>query len=204
MLNLIKKFFTWDGITRGNQAGFIQAALTAAPYILNALGGVFGSKKRYIDPEELRQKYGPAAIARDTQSLSNYILNSPYGQQLLSQAAQSGQQMQTDVAARSAEAGLSPDTGGASGSSVFAAAAAPQAQASLERGVKANVWQAALPIAAGQNNDYANLELQNNAERNAEPSTFQKIAAAAGQAGGGLGSLFQKKVKKPGEQEVQH
>ena len=171
----------------------IQAALMAAPYALNALGGIFGNKKKYIDPEELRQKYGPAATARDAQALTNYILNSPYGQQLLSSAANSGQELQTQMASNAAQSGLDPSSGGSSGASTFAAAAAPQAQASLERGVKANVWQAAMPIAAQQNQGYAQLALDNQNARNQEPSTFQKIAGAAGAAAAGF--------KKPGEQE---
>jgi len=195
MRKFIKKFFEWDGLAPG-QGGFIQAALTAAPYILNALGGIFGNKKKYMDPEMMRQKYGPAAIAKDTQSISNFILNSPYGQELLKSAAESGQQFQGDVASKSAASGLSPDTGGESGASTFAAAAAPQAQAGLERGVKANVWQAALPIAAGQNANYAALEQSNMAAQNQEPSVFQKIAAAGGQLAGAA-----QKFRKPGEQE---
>jgi hypothetical protein len=71
----------------------------------------------------------------------------------------------------------------------------------LERGVKANVWQAALPIAAQQNAGYQDLALANNAARNAEPDIWQKLSAAAGAAGaGGLGSMMKKQTKKPGEQ----
>ena len=47
---LITRFFSWDGIAPG-EAGFITAALQASPYILNALGGIFGKKKKYLDPE---------------------------------------------------------------------------------------------------------------------------------------------------------
>jgi hypothetical protein len=198
--NLIKKFFAWDGLASG-EGGFIQAALMASPYILNALGGIFGKKNKYIDPEELKAKYGPAAVAGDAQKLSNFILNSPYGQQLLSSAATQGQELQTNLASNAAASGLSPDTGASSGASDFAAAAAPQAQAGLERGVKANVWQAALPIAAQQNAGYQDLALANNAARNAEPDIWQKLSAAAGAAGaGGLGSMMKKQTKKPGEQ----
>jgi len=196
---LLGQFMDWYGAHTGGEAGFIAAALTAAPYILNALGGVFGKKKKYIDPEMLRQKYGPASVAKDAQALSNYILNSPYGQQLLSSAATQGQELQTNLASNAAASGLSPESGGSSGASEFAAAAAPQAQAGLERGVKANVWQAALPIAAQQNAGYAQLALNNNEEQNAETSPFQRIAAASGQL---AGAFPVSKVKKPGEKEV--
>lgn len=192
MIQAIKKFLAWDGLA-GGERGFIQAALTAAPFILNALGGIFGKKKKYMDPEELRTKYGAGAISKETQDLSNFILNSPYGQQLLSSAANSGQELQTDLASRAGSAGLDPGSGGESGASTFAAAAAPQAQASLERGVKSNVWQAAMPIAANSVAQRAQLAQSNLAGQNAEPDMWQKIAGAAGQAA----TAF----KKPGEQE---
>lgn len=188
MKNFIKRqiaFFRSEG-------GFIQAALAAAPYVLNGLGGIFGNKKRYIDPEEMRQKYGAASIGKDAQSLSNYILNSSYGQQLLSSAATQGQELQSNLASGAAASGMDASTGASSGASDFAAAAAPQAQAGLERGVKADVLKAAMPIAAQQNQGYQALALANNEERNNTPSTFQKIAGAAGQAAAAF--------KKPGEQ----
>lgn len=152
----------------------------AAPYVLNALGGIFGNKKKYIDPETLRQKYGPHAVANDAQQLTNYIINSPYGQHLLSGAATAGQEMQTQMASNAAAAGMGAGSGASSGASDFASAAAPQIQGNLERGVKADVWKTALPIAAQQNQGYAQLALANNAEQNATPGTFSRIAAAAG------------------------
>jgi hypothetical protein len=199
MHRFIKKFLAWDGLASGER-GFIQAALMAAPYILNGLGGIFGNKKKYLDPEELRQKYGPQAIGRDTQAIANFILNSPYGQELMKQAATSGQELQTNLASNAASAGLSPDTGASSGASDFAAAAAPQAQAGLEGQTKAGIWQAALPVAANLNAGYAGLALANQNARNQEPSAFQKIAAAAGQlpSPGTPGAA----VKKPGELEA--
>lgn len=194
------KFMDWYGAHTGGEAGFIAAAMTAAPFVLNALGGIFGSKKKYIDPEMLRQKYGPQAVARDAQALTNYIINSPYGQQLMAQAAEAGQGLQTEMASRASASGLSPEAGGESGASTFAAAAGTQAQTGLERQTKASVWQAAMPIAAQQNAQYANLALQNQTEQNQEPSTFQKIAAASGQLAGGL-TPGAKKIKLPGEKQ---
>lgn len=195
----IKKFFEWDGIAPGDR-GFIQAALMAAPYILSglsALGGVFGKQRKYIDPDMMRQKYGPQAIAGDTNSLANFILNSPYGQQLLKGAATSGQEMQTDLAQRAAASGMAPGAGGTSGASDFAAAAAPQIQGNLERQTKAGVWQAALPVAAGMNENLANMaEYQS---ENPIPSAFQKISAGAGAAA----SVWPQATaaKKPGERQ---
>lgn len=162
----------------------MNAFLMAAPYILNAMGGVFGSKKRkYIDPEMIRQKYGPDAIAGDTMRIANAILNSPYGQQLLSQAATSGQQIQSNLASNAAASGMGAGSGASSGVSDFAAATAPQAQAALEGQAKAGVWQSAMPIAAEMNANLARIAERGQAYNNENegPSTFQKIASAAGQ-----------------------
>lgn len=198
MKELISRLFSWGGIARG-EGGFVEAAMFAAPYVLNALGGIFGRKKKYVDPEALRQKYGPRAIARDTQELSNYILNSPYGQQLLAQAAEAGQGLQTEMASRAAAAGVDPSSGGQSGAGDFATSAASQAQSGLERQTKANVWQQAMPIAAGLNQNLQNLELANTAERNTETTPFQRIAAAAGQFAS-IPNATKTRVRKPGEE----
>lgn len=198
-LKFLKHFFEWDGLTRG-QGGFIQAALVAAPYILNALGGVFGKKKKYLNPEVMQQKYGSRAVAKETQDIANFILNSPYGQQLLAGAAESGQNLQTEMDARAAQSGLSPDTGASSGASTFATSAGAQAQGNLERQTKAGIWQAALPIAQQQVAQRAALEQSNLADQNAQPSLFQKIAAASGQLA--QSNPFQPKTKKPGDEEV--
>lgn len=125
--------------------------LKAAPYLLQGAslaGGIFGKKRKFIDPEYLRSTFGPAAVTKDAQELANYLLNSTYGQQLMASAAESGQQFQTNLNAAAAQSGLDPSSGGESGASTFATAAAPQAQASFERGVKSNIFQSALPVAA--------------------------------------------------------
>ncbi len=160
----------------------VQAALMAAPYVLNALGGIFGKKKKYMDPETMKRLYGPQAIADETQQISNFILNSPYGQELLKNAATSGQNFQTEMASRAAQSGLDPSAGADSGASIFATGAATQAQNALEGQTKSGVWQSAMPIAAQNVAARAALAQNNMADQNAEPSMFQKIAAAAGGA----------------------
>jgi hypothetical protein len=157
------------------------AALIAAPYILNALGGIFGKKRKYVDPEMLRRKYGPDAIAADTQRIANNILNSPYGQQLLAHAAVSGQQLQSNLASNAAASGMGNGSGASSGASDFAAATAPQAQAALEGQTRAGVWQSAMPLAAQFNQNLMGVEERANEYNNQQPSTFEKIAGAAGQ-----------------------
>ena len=180
-MNLIKKlYWAWVAHT-SDERGFI-AAIPAILSGVSAVAGIFGKKQKYLDPETLRQQYGPRAVARDSQELSNYILNSPYGQQLMASAAEQGQGLQTEMNARAAESGLSPDTGASSGASDFAVSAATQAQTGLERQVKSDITQSALPIAAQQNAGYQQTALANQAAKNAEPSVWQKIGQAAGTA----------------------
>ena len=113
----------------------------------SAAGGIFGKKRKHIDPEFLRQRFGPGAVSKDTIELANYILNSPKGQQLLASAAESGQQFQNDVNANAAASGLTGPSG-SSGTGVFATSAGGQAQSGFERAIKGNVYNAAMPIAA--------------------------------------------------------
>jgi hypothetical protein len=157
------------------------AALMAAPYILNGLGAVFGKKRKYIDPQYLHDQYGPDAIAADTQRIANNILNSPYGQQLMAHAATGGQQLQSNLASNAAASGMGNGSGATSGASDFAAATAPQAQAALEGQTKAGIWQSAMPLAAGLNQNLAGVAERGAVYNNNQPSPFEKIAGAAGQ-----------------------
>jgi hypothetical protein len=202
-----------------------MAALKAAPWILkgiSALGGVFGKKRKYLSPEMAHKKYGPQALAARTQELQNFILSSPYGQQLLGGAAQSAQQMQSDVASRAAGSGLGPSGGAESGANIFAGGVASGAGNVLRGDVQKSVWQSALPEAQRMLANEQELEMAGIAGRNAEPSTFQKIAAAAGAVGNfvpqpgpsatmvapaaneGLAPdqpVLPKRIRKPGEED---
>jgi hypothetical protein len=183
MLRFIKKLFKWGGLAPG-EGGFIQAALTAAPYILqglSALGGIWGKKKKYMDEQTLRALYGPGAVGKDTEELVNRIMSSPYGQQLLAGAAETGQSTQRELAARTAASGMGPGTGADSGASIFAAATAPQIQTGLERGVRADTTAAAMPIAADLVSGRMQAALMQQGQQNLDPSTMQRIGAAAGQ-----------------------
>lgn len=144
------------------------------------LGGVFGKKRKHIDPEYLRQHFGPSAIAKDTTELANFIMNSPYGQQLLASAAESGQNFQTDMAARAAASGLDPSSGGQAGAGDFATSAAGQAQNTFERQTKQGFYQAAMPLAAegvaGRQNAYIN-DFQSNGV--AQDNVWGRIGQAA-------------------------
>jgi hypothetical protein len=173
------------------------ALLTAAPYILNGLGAIFGKKRKYIDPQYLHDKFGPDEIAADTQRIANNILNSPYGQQLMAHAATGGQQLASNLASNAAASGMGNGSGATSGASDFAAATAPQAQAALEGQTRAGIWQSAMPLAAGLNQNLSNVAERGGVYNNEQPSTFEKIAGAAGQW-----AASQQPQKKAGEETV--
>lgn len=166
----------------------VGALMAAAPYLLQGaslLGGIFGNKRKHIDPEYLRQKFGPAAVSKDALELSNYIINSPYGQQLLANAAESGQQFENATNAATAASGLGAGGGASSGTGIFATSAGGQAQSGMERAVRGNIYQQAMPIAAqgveGRQATYL-ADLQGGGYQDDKASMWQKIGEAAGQA----------------------
>ena len=157
----------------------------AIPLILQGaslLGGLIGKKKKVIDPEYIRAHFGVGAVADRATELMNKILASSYGTQLMGSAAADAQRFQGDMAARVANAGLDASSGGESGASTFATSAAGQAQGSLERGVKTDIYGRALPMAQQAVDAQREAYTQGIAQQNAEPSMWQKIGAAAGTA----------------------
>lgn len=164
----------------------IPLLLKAAPYMLQGaslMGGIFGKKRKHIDPEMLRQKFGPRAAAQDAQEIAQYILNSPYGQQLMASAAEQGQTFQTEMAGRAAQSGLDPSSGGQSGASDFAMSGAAGAQSGFERATKGNIYQSAMPIAADmvaqRQQAYIN-DLQSGGYQDDKASMWQGVGKAAG------------------------
>jgi hypothetical protein len=166
----------------------VGAVLAAAPYVLNALGGLVGKKKKYLDARELERRFGAQAVSERAQKLYQTILASPYGQQLIAQASQAGQEFQTATSRKAAEAGLSPDSGASSGTSTFATGAAASAASNLEAQQKAGIYGQVLPAAQQMVAAEAAAEGNKYADQNATLTPFQKIAAAAGQVAGGLGA----------------
>lgn len=164
----------------------VSLALTGA----SLAGGIFGRKRKHIDPEYLRQHFGAKAISDDTHDLANRILNSPYGQKLLANAAESGQNFQTSMAAKAAASGLDPSSGASAGAGDFATSAAAQAQNTFERGVRGDVYAQAMPIAERQNealrNAYIN-DLQGGGYQDDKAGMWQAIGNAAGQARASIG-----------------
>lgn len=162
----------------------------AIPYLLQGaslVGGIFGRRKqKTMDPEYIRTHFGAEAISNRAQELAQRIMSSPYGQQLMASAAESGQQFQNDMGARAAASGLSPDTGGQSAASDFAVSAAGQAQSANERGARASVFQSSLPIAQDLvANEQAAAQRQLDVQ-NAQPTLLGQI----GQVAGGAAAMF--------------
>lgn len=150
---------------------------------LSLAGGIFGKKRKYIDPAMLDRMYGSTAIGQHANELVNVLQNSPYGQALLQQAAEQGQQLQTGLAAARASTGQGPSGGVNSGASDFGVAAAPQAAGALQRGVKAGLWQTALPIASDLVSQERALAVGNNADQNANPTDmWGRIGGSAASA----------------------
>jgi len=165
----------------------VGAVLAAAPYVLNALGGIFGRKHKYMDAAEVERRFGAQAVSDRAQKLYQMIHSSPYGQALLAQAAQAGQEFNTQTQRNAAASGLSPETGATSGASMFATSAGASAASNLENQTNAGIYgNDALPEAQRELQNEMIAAEQARAEQNAQPTTFQKIAAAAGQVAGGL------------------
>src|ERR1043165_9345784 len=103
----------------------ISAILSAA----SVAGGILGGQRKHIDINWLREKFGAKAISDEAVQLFNHILNSPYGQSIMANAAEQGQQFGRNVNQASAAAGLSGGGAGAdSGTGIFATSAAQGAQ----------------------------------------------------------------------------
>lgn len=155
---------------------------------LSGIGGIFGKKKRkYMDPAMYNQLFGAKAIGTRTQELVNQIINSPYGQQLMQSAAEQGQALQTGLNKQAAMSGFGPAGGAQSGASDFAVSAAPAAAGALQRGVRSDITQSAMPIAQGMVQREGDLALGNMAQRNAEPTMLGRLGQGAATALSGMG-----------------
>jgi hypothetical protein len=154
----------------------------AIPWIFKGaslLGGLFGKKKKKIDMNWLEKHMGPAALAKRTQDIANNLLNSQYGQKLITSASEQGSLFANEMNARAAQAGLSPDTGGQSAASDFTTAAGEGAGASFKRDVESNMYQQAAPMAQEQLNREYEAYLKNLDQENGQQSTWEKVASVA-------------------------
>jgi len=141
--------------------------------LLQSLGG----KKNKIDPEWLKKHFGAERVNSEMVALFNQLINSPYGQSLLANAAEQGNQFQTDVSRRAAAAGFGPTGGAESGASIFSQAASGGAVNALQRGVRADMMEAALPIAQQIVNSQMNAAVNAQMQDQAQPSGMQMFGA---------------------------
>src|SRR5258705_1319953 len=148
-------------------------------------GGILGGKRKHIDPEWLKQHFGPGAVSEEALNLFNNLINSPYGQKIMTNAAEQGQQFGRNVNQQAAESGLAGPEG-TSGTGIFATSAAQGATDSLQRGVKGDFYQMVLPIAQQMVSErmqaYLNDQQQGGYQTGAA-KTWQQIGQAAGTAG---------------------
>jgi hypothetical protein len=148
---------------------------------LGKLGGILGAKKRkQLDPNQLRQLFGAKAVTDEQMELFNRAMGSAQGQKLMTDAAEQGQQYQTDVARRAADAGLGPSGGASGGADIFAGAASDQAVGNLQRSTRASLMEAMLPIAQNLVQDRMQAWLSDRDKTLGQTSRFQDIMGAVG------------------------
>lgn len=156
--------------------GLILSALsTAGGGILAASGG-----RKALDPAALKRLFGPKAVTDEAMEYYNRMLNSPEGQQMLAGASQQGAQFSNALNDRLAQSGLAGG-GATTGVGAFQQAAGSTAGASLERGVKSNIYgnaldQAGQSVAARMNAYLGQPALQ-------EPTMGQTLGSALAGAG---------------------
>jgi hypothetical protein len=122
----------------------VLAAVQAAGGIYSAIKGKKG--QRAVDPEVLKKLFGPEAITEEALQMFNATINSPAGQQMMTNAAQSGQSFSNQMQAELGKAGF---TGEGSGSPLasFTSAASREAGNSMQRQVRSDMYGNALNAA---------------------------------------------------------
>jgi len=148
-----------------------------------ALGGLLGGRgKKSIDPQLLARLFGPQALATDTQSLFNTLVNSPMFQYLQNQASASGTAAGNATRANFARAGLSGSGVGALGSAV-----AGGFGQNLMLGARSNLWSSALQAAQANLAGRMNIFGQSALNSQGQPSLAQSFGnALTGAASVGL------------------
>lgn len=119
----------------------ILMMLSMAGGIMQAAGG-----RHVVDPAFLQRMFGPEAVTKETIAMFNNVLSSPYGQKIMTNAAENGAQFRNDTASRAAGAGFGGDA--ESGSSIFSKAAADGATNGMQRDAQSGIMAQVAPIAA--------------------------------------------------------
>lgn len=160
----------------------VQLILGAA----SVAGAIFGGQRKHIDPEWLKKHFGPGAISAEALQLFNNLINSPYGQSVMTNAAEQGQQLQRSINKQSINAGLSGPGGASSGTGIFATSAAEGATNAAQRDVAGQFYQSVLPVAQQSVNNRMQAylqDMQNGGTQTDSARVWQNIGNAAGTAG---------------------
>lgn len=163
-----------------------------APVIAGALtgaGALFGRSERpTIDPEMLKQLFGPGALSKDTEELYRNLLNSPIFAQIMRSASlrgtSLGNQIQSNVAASGA---------GGSPIGAFAKAAGRGYGTALQLPMQASLFEKALESMMGNMGQRASIWGQSQLAKQGTPTWSRMIGASALNAGAtGFSNWFDK------------
>lgn len=121
--------------------------ITAVLMAASLAGAIKGGDRKFIDENWLKEHFGAHAISEEAKALFAHVINSPQGQQIIGQAAESGQQFGNQVQAQAAQAGLTPGGGASTGTGVFATSAGDSASNAAVSQARGNVYASVLPVA---------------------------------------------------------
>lgn len=146
---------------------------------LSAAGSLLGKHERpTIDPEMLKNLFGPGAVAGDTQEFFRALLNSPVFAEIMRSASLRGTSLGNNIRSNVAAAG----TGG-SPIGAFANAAARGYGTALQLPMKAGLFEEALKAALANNAGRMNLWGQSQLGRQESPTWGRMVGASALNAG---------------------
>ena len=153
-------------------APVIAAGLTAA-------GSLLGKSERpTVDPEMLKQLFGPGAVAGDAQEFYRSLLNSPMFAELMRSASLRGTSLGNQIRSNVASAG----TGG-SPIGAFANAAARGYGTALQLPMKAGLFEEALKAALSNSSQRMSIWGQSQLGRQEDPTWGRMVGASALNAG---------------------
>ena len=164
-------------------------------------GGLLGGKRKMIDPNWLKMKFGPQAVSDEALQLFNNILNSPHGQKIMANAAEQGQSFAREINKRSAEAGLSGAGGASSGTGIFATSAAQGAGDSFARDERANLYQSVLPAAQQMVQNRMDTYMKDQWGGGSQTNSG-RMWSQIGEAAGTVGSMYDASKKGPGKTDT--
>lgn len=148
-------------------APVIAAGLTAA-------GSLLGKSERpTIDPEMLKQLFGPGAVGADAQELFRNLLNSPAFAEIMRSASLRGTSLGNQIRSNVAAAGA-----GGSPIGAFANAAARGYGTALQLPMRAGLFEQALQAALANNAQRLGVFGQSQLSRQEQP-TFSRMVGSS-------------------------